>query len=139
VRDLRPDVPDELAAVLSTMLAKRPDDRFQNPAELSAALLRSMEQIGVAAPAVAVPVYRFRRFTTASWWRRHATWLVPTVLLLLSVLILGVMWNREAATATFPEPQIPDTMAPADNGVSESNSIQSADPSDGANAGGISQ
>jgi serine/threonine-protein kinase len=119
VRDVRPDVPDELADVLSKMLAKRPEDRFQNPTELSAALLRSMEQIGVAAPAVAIPAYRFRRLTTASWWRRHAAWLVPTVLLFLSVLVLGLMWNREAAVPTFPELQIPETMMPTENGVPE--------------------
>ena len=71
-----------------------------------------MEQIGVAAPAVAVPAYRFRRFAAASWWRRHAAWLVPTVLLLLSVLILGVIWNREAVAPAFPELQIPETMTP---------------------------
>jgi serine/threonine-protein kinase len=139
VRDLRPDVPDEVAGVLSKMLAKRPDDRFQNPAELSATLLRSMEEIGVAAPAVAVPAYRFRRFAAASWWRRHATWLVPTVLLLVSVLVLGVIWNRQAADSTFPGPPIPDTMATANNGISESNSIQAAEPSDGTQADGFSQ
>jgi serine/threonine-protein kinase len=120
VRDLRSDVPDELAAVLTKMLAKRPDERFQNPTELSAGLLHSMEQIGVAAPAVAIPAYRFRRFTAASWWRRHAAWLVPSVLLLLSVLVLGVMWNREAVTTAFPEPQIPDTMAADGAGFSDS-------------------
>ncbi len=128
VRDLRPDVPDELAVVLSTMLAKRPDDRFQNPPELSASILRCMEQIGVAAPAVAVPAYRFRRFAAASWWRRHAAWLVPTVLLFLSVLILGVRWNREAVAPAFPKLQIPETMTPTDNGVPESNRALPSEP-----------
>jgi serine/threonine-protein kinase len=31
VREFRPDVPDQLASVLMTMLAKDPDDRFQSP------------------------------------------------------------------------------------------------------------
>src|SRR4029079_10458470 len=30
VRELRPDVPDLLATILSTMLAKRPEERFQS-------------------------------------------------------------------------------------------------------------
>jgi serine/threonine-protein kinase len=139
VRDLRPDVPDELADVLSMMLAKRPDERFQNPAELAAVLLRTMEQIGVAAPAVAVPAYRFRRFTTASWWRRHAAWLVPTVLLLLSVLTLGVIWNRQSVEPTFPELQIPDTMATGTNGFSDTNSEQRAEMSGSAPTDGFDQ
>ena len=38
VRELRPEVPAELAAVLDRMLAKKPEARFQTPAELAAAL-----------------------------------------------------------------------------------------------------
>jgi serine/threonine-protein kinase len=37
--DLRPDVPEELSAILETMLAKDPDDRFQSAAEVVQALL----------------------------------------------------------------------------------------------------
>jgi hypothetical protein len=40
VRQFNPDVPDGLWAVLRRMLAKRPDDRYQTPAELLDALLR---------------------------------------------------------------------------------------------------
>jgi serine/threonine protein kinase len=40
VRQFNPEVPDGLWAVLRRMLAKRPDDRFQTPAELLDALLR---------------------------------------------------------------------------------------------------
>jgi len=35
---LRPDVPGEVAAVVARMMAKKPDDRFQVPAEVAAAL-----------------------------------------------------------------------------------------------------
>jgi tRNA A-37 threonylcarbamoyl transferase component Bud32 len=38
VERLRPDVPAWLAAVLRKLMAKNPDDRFQTPAELAAAL-----------------------------------------------------------------------------------------------------
>jgi hypothetical protein len=38
VREIRPDVPDELLAVLDRMLAKEPDERYQTPAEAAAAL-----------------------------------------------------------------------------------------------------
>ena len=38
VRELRPEVPPELAAVVERMLAKKPADRFQTPAEVVAAL-----------------------------------------------------------------------------------------------------
>jgi urea transport system substrate-binding protein len=38
IRDLRPDVPTELADVLDHMLAKKPSDRFATPAEAAAEL-----------------------------------------------------------------------------------------------------
>ena len=37
VREIRPDVPDMLANVIATMLAKQPDERFQTPLDLTAA------------------------------------------------------------------------------------------------------
>lgn len=38
VRRLRPDVPADLAAVVARMLAKKPEDRYQTPAEVAQAL-----------------------------------------------------------------------------------------------------
>ena len=38
IREVRPDVPDDLAAVLDRMLAKAPADRFAAPGEVAAAL-----------------------------------------------------------------------------------------------------
>lgn len=39
IRDLRPDVPANIAAVLEKMMAKKPEDRYANPEELAQALL----------------------------------------------------------------------------------------------------
>src|SRR5262249_7250599 len=38
VCDMRPEVPTELAAVVTKMMAKNPADRYQTPAEVAAAL-----------------------------------------------------------------------------------------------------
>jgi serine/threonine protein kinase len=38
IRDVRPEVPEEMAAVLDRMIAKDPEQRYQEPAEVSAAL-----------------------------------------------------------------------------------------------------
>jgi serine/threonine protein kinase len=38
LRELRPDVSDEIVAVVNKMMAKRPADRYQTPAEVAAAL-----------------------------------------------------------------------------------------------------
>jgi serine/threonine protein kinase len=54
VRQFNPDVPDSLWAVLRRMLAKRPDDRYQTPAELLDALLR-LSATAEGAPASQTP------------------------------------------------------------------------------------
>lgn len=38
VRELRPEVPEEVVAIVTKMMAKKPEDRFQTPAEVMAAL-----------------------------------------------------------------------------------------------------
>jgi serine/threonine-protein kinase len=127
VRELRPDVPDLLATVLSTMLAKRPEDRFQTPVDLSAALTACIEEMGLAPPPVALPAYVGTWSPPTQFWRRNLPWMIPTALLLLIVLVLGVIWHREAATPAFHdklqvptalrnvEPALPSPNKPADS------------------------
>jgi serine/threonine-protein kinase len=52
VRQFNAEVPDGLWAVMRRMLAKRPDDRFQTPAELLDALVR----LGTGGPPLPAPV-----------------------------------------------------------------------------------
>jgi serine/threonine-protein kinase len=100
---LRPDVPESVVELLETMLAKRPEDRFQNPAELLAALIAVTEQLGIVYPQISLPVGWSTRPQKPTWFRRHAAWLVPVVLLLLSVLALGIVWHRQQPPPAFPE------------------------------------
>ncbi len=48
VRELRPDVPEAVAAVVERMLAKSADERFANPAEVAAALKPFVEGCDLA-------------------------------------------------------------------------------------------
>jgi serine/threonine-protein kinase len=52
VRDLRPEVPAEVAAILDKLLAKHPGERYQTPAELAAAL----EPFAVSGPTPWAPL-----------------------------------------------------------------------------------
>jgi serine/threonine-protein kinase len=129
VRAFRPDVPDDLAAVVARMLSKRPEERFQNPPELAAALLGCAEQVGMATPQIALPAYHLAPPTKERGWQRHVPWLVPVVLLVVSVLALALKWNNEVTPPAFPPLQIPETMAPSDGnlpGVVESSPSGSA-------------
>ncbi len=110
VRELRPDVPDLLATILATMLAKRPEDRFQTPVELSAALTGCIDQLGLTPPPIALPSYTGVWMPPKSFWRRHAPWLIPAALLLIIVFVLGILWHRDVSTPTFPELRIPESL-----------------------------
>jgi serine/threonine-protein kinase len=111
VRELRPDVPELLATVIGTMLAKRPEDRFQDPTELAAALTECMDHLGLAPP-VAIPAYWTAWMPRRTWWRRHAAWLAPSALLAAIVLGLAIKWHYQAATPpAFSELNIPASSA----------------------------
>ena len=61
VRDIRPEVPEGLAAVVAKMMAKNPDDRYRTPADAANALLPFTKEADPAAlpqttPVVAIPV-----------------------------------------------------------------------------------
>jgi serine/threonine-protein kinase len=111
VREMRPDVPDELAAIVAKMLAKRPEDRFETPLDLTSALAGFMERAGLAPPVTTLlPQYAPLRdwAPRAHWWRQHAAWLVPAIVLVIVVAVLAIKWRLDAATPVpFPELNIP--------------------------------
>jgi serine/threonine-protein kinase len=101
VRELRPDVPELLANVIATMLAKKPDERFQTPIDLSVALTSCVEQLGLSPPAAALPTYIGSWTHPTPFWRQHAHWIIPAALLLVIVLVLGIVWHGETSPPTF--------------------------------------
>jgi serine/threonine-protein kinase len=107
----RPDVPESVVELLDTMLAKRPEDRFQNPAELLSALIAVSEQLGVVDPQIALPMAWSAAPQQPTWLRRHAPWLIPAGLLLVTVIGLGIVWSREQTPPDFPDLRIPDAPA----------------------------
>jgi serine/threonine-protein kinase len=106
VRELRPDVPDSLAKVISTMLAKSPDDRYQTPIDLSAALTSCVEQLGLVPPAASLPTYMGTWPAPVQVWRQHLPWIVPTALLLVVVFVLAIVWHSQASPPAFQDQQL---------------------------------
>lgn len=107
VRSFRPEVTESLAGVINRMLAKRPEDRFQLPDELVAALVACGAEIGIAPPQGTLPAYWAGSNSQARGWQKHAPWLVTTALLFATVLGLGIWWNAGQKDPVFTELQIP--------------------------------
>jgi serine/threonine-protein kinase len=106
VREFRPDVPDMLANVIATMLAKQPDERFQTPLDLTAALTSCVERLGLTPPAAALPTYIGTWSPPTQFWRRHAPWMIPAALLLVIVLVLGIVWHGESSPPAFQDQEL---------------------------------
>jgi serine/threonine protein kinase len=110
VREFRPDVPDMVAAVLATMLAKKPDERFQTPIDLLAALTTCIEQLGLTPPPIGIPGYPGTWSPPTQPWRRHAPWLVPFACLGATALVLAIVWRSNVVEPKFPALNNPQSL-----------------------------
>lgn len=107
VRELRPDVPEVVSALLATMLAKQPSERFQTPPDLSGAITLCIEQLGLLPPAAALPAYVGAWSPPSQWWRRNLYWVLPFTLLGVIVLLLAVIWRQQVVEPEFLAPSTP--------------------------------
>ncbi len=88
IEKLRPDVPRRLAGIIARLMAKKPGDRYQRPADLVAdlAALAADQGIVLAAP-------RGPRSAQARPARSVLPWLVPVLAL---ILLVAALWLRTA-------------------------------------------
>lgn len=94
-RDIRPDIPRELDAVIARALARSPEARFADAGEMGGVLRavagddEAARVIAAAPPTVQVPVPA----PETSFLRSEGRWLLPTVLLLAaaSALVFAVV------------------------------------------------
>ncbi len=110
---LRPDIPDELVAVLERMMAKKPADRFQMPAEVAAAvtpLCSDATLVGLFAqddlPAYSMTVRPPGRQPRRRFW--GSGWLVQYRVLIAAALGLAIL-----ATAATVWKRLPAFKPPA--------------------------
>ncbi|MCA9241820.1 MAG: serine/threonine protein kinase, partial [Planctomycetales bacterium] len=96
LRAVRPSVPRDLSRVVARMLAKRPEDRYEDPSALHAALSALVQRLGITPqiPGVGTPSY-----SDDSPLRRHAPWIVSAAVL----LVAWAVWPL--VTPPTPAPQ----------------------------------
>ncbi len=105
VREFRPELPDEAAAVLRKMLAKDPRRRYCFPAELVEDLMALAEQIGLRPVGPGGKVLVAPADPKVSFLHRHLPWMVPIAALFCIVAVLHFYWSPPAKqTSQLPPP-----------------------------------
>jgi serine/threonine protein kinase len=104
LEELRADLPPELGLVLRRMMAKSPEERYQTPAELAAALA-TYSGTNSAIPPIAAHQTGIIGSSTQTMLRRRAKhrWLLAcglVALLALGLLLLALRWLSADASRT---------------------------------------
>jgi serine/threonine protein kinase len=108
-----PNLPDDLLRIMKRLLAKSPDDRYQDPGELVADLTVAASRLGLrpSAPGSMVWLAGEPRRQTLS--ERHLPWLAPSLALVIIVIILNVIWSPDQENTSrsllgrVPRPESP--------------------------------
>ena len=113
-RELRPDLPDELAVIVKKLLSKSAKERHQSPVELLNELTAVAQQFGLA-----VPTHRHLAplRTDTQGWNYHLPWLIPVflfVLLTFGMAVAPVQQLKELQLPTVPTPPPRQELQPTD-------------------------
>ncbi len=130
-RGLRSDIPDELVAVVNKLLAKKPEQRYQRPVELVAALQAVADREGMVVHSSLARAPHLAITDAPTVFLQQLPWLVPLCLLLIAVLAIGGFPWAANSNDTFPPFELPqantDSLVSAkpilnDNGVARDDS-----------------
>ncbi|QDU18811.1 serine/threonine-protein kinase [Urbifossiella limnaea] len=112
-RELNPAVPDDLAAVLSGMMAKDPERRYQTPVELIAHLKTIAERLNVGLESAVkdstIRAVAAERLPTGP--RVRTSWVAAAAAVVVAVVLLATTGNGNRPTAVAP-PWAKTTVAP---------------------------
>lgn len=106
-RELRPEVSDNLVAVIAKMLAKDPQHRYQTATDLIADLREVAFRDGLVRSQSLSPVAISQPNPLLVWLERHAPWMVAAMLLLASA-----GWLHLESAALRSEIPIPSSAKP---------------------------
>lgn len=113
VRQLRPDLPEEVARVLRRMMAKDPRRRYQDAPKLIMGLLVLAELAGLQRVGPGQTVWVPPRNMEFSFLERHLPWLAPIAALGGIVLLLHLFWSSSGLPTGTPPIPPPNTTAAA--------------------------
>ena len=114
-RQFRSQLPEQVCLVAQKLLAKNPENRYQDPNQLIADLLIVADQLKLPGPVTQTSVWMSAPPGKSTWSNRHLPWLVPLGLL----CAIGAMihyTNPRGASDALPPPKL--VAAHATNGDS---------------------
>ncbi len=103
IRGLNPAVPAELARIITKLMAKDRDRRYQSPEQLVRDLLAITGQLGLSV--TPAEQHAWMAASHRVTWERHLVWFFPALAFLVVVAGL-VWWGREPNTPLPSEPGI---------------------------------
>ena len=116
VREYRDDVDEALAQILAKMLAKQPDERYQQPSELCGELFLLAERLKLPLRQSAGAIWMEPKARRRSRLEKQLPWVVPILGLLLAILAV-FLDSRSIDPLAKPEPRftrlpVPSTSMP---------------------------
>jgi len=99
IRELRPDLSEEVSRLIRKMMAKEPRRRFQDASKLIEGLLSLAEQIGVGPLTPGLTPWREAEAPKTSFLRQHVPWMAPIAALVVAVTLLHLLWDSSAQEA----------------------------------------
>jgi serine/threonine protein kinase len=112
VRALNPSVPAELAAILTKLMAKDRDRRYQTPEQLVRDLLMVAGSLNLRS--VSPEGLVWIDGAQAPPWERHLVWGIPT--LAFAAIIVFLMWSGQQPETTPAVSLPPELVSPAQKG-----------------------
>lgn len=102
MRQLRPELPEDMSAIVKKLLAKQPEQRFQSPRELIGELLLLADRLNMTSITANSSIWLAPTARPGAWWAQHLPWMVPASLFVVLVLV-QFWWDRaESITPTLP-------------------------------------
>lgn len=134
-RELNPEVPAEVAAIVGKMMAKDPMSRYQDAREVVADLLLVGERLGLRSGSPSGVIWINGPTAASRWIDRHGPWVAAVAVLVLTVVGLDYAWSgrrSEAIIIERPTPGAVEAPPPAAERVTPSETEVAEAPPDPA-------
>jgi serine/threonine-protein kinase len=109
--EYRPDLDEQVAAIIHKLLAKQPDQRFQTPRALIGELLLVADRLELTGIQAHSTIWFTHNNQQPAWWVRHLPWMSTVALLPILVSTFALITSPD--TLPLPNPKYPASVPEA--------------------------